>query len=156
MRSRFGTLTPVLGVLIIIAIGAAAYAAQASAEPSSTEYAEYRNSQFKFSLLVPGDMHASESDADGGQEIRFSDPSNNKEFIVTATPYSQLDVTLGREGDPSNISDQPDHLEIVNIRRDDLFRVWFTKNGVLYTIVTMPDLETWLTRDILPTWQFED
>ena len=154
MRNRFGALTPVLAVLIIIAIGAAAYAAQASAEPG-TDYAEYRNSQFGFSLLVPDDMHASESDADGGQEIRFSDPSNNKQFIVTATPYSQLDVTLGREGDPSNVSDQPDHLEIVNIRRDDLFRVWFTKDGVLYTIVTMPDLEPWLTGDILPTWQFD-
>ena len=60
MRSRFGALTPVLGVLIMIAIGAAAYAAQASAEPGATEYAEYRNSQFGFSLLVPDDMHASE------------------------------------------------------------------------------------------------
>ena len=43
MRNRFGALTPVLGVLIMIAIGAAAYAAQASAEPGATEYAEYRN-----------------------------------------------------------------------------------------------------------------
>ena len=154
MRSRFGALTPVLAVLFTIAIGAAAYAAQASAEPGATEYAEYRNSQFGFSLLVPDDMHASESDADGGQEITFTDPTSEKQFIVTATPYSQLDVTLGREGDPSGTADQPDHLEIVNIRRDDLFRVWFTKDDVLYTIVTMPNLETWLTRNILPTWQF--
>ena len=61
MRSRFGALTPVLGVLIMIAIGAAAYAAQASAEPGATGYAEYRNSNFGFSLTYPADMTVSET-----------------------------------------------------------------------------------------------
>ena len=151
MRTKaFVPLVALLGIATLFAVAIDAFASSAASE----KYAIYENTRFGFSLLVPADMHASESDADGGQEITFSDATTEKQFIVTATPYSQLDVTLGREGDASNISDQPDHLEIVNIRRDDVVRVWFTKNGALYTIVTMPDLEPWLTSNILPTWQF--
>ena len=152
MRTKaFVPLVALLGIATLFAVAIDAFASYAACE----KYAIYENTRFGFSLLVPADMHAQESEADGGQEILFSDPSNNKEFTVTATPYSQLDVTLGREGDPSGTADQPDHLEIVNIRRDDVVRVWFTKNGVLYTIVTLPDLEPWLTSNILKTWQFD-
>ena len=81
MQSRFGTLTPVLGVLIIIAIGAAAYAAQASAEPSATEHAEYRNSQFGFSLSYPSDMTVTENnEAGGAQSITFASASTDSRF----------------------------------------------------------------------------
>jgi hypothetical protein len=70
-------------------------------------------------------------------------------------PYSKLDVVLDRTGDPSNASDQPDHLEIVDVVRDDTFSVLFHKNGIRYAVDTMPELEPWLT-DILRTWQFLD
>jgi len=69
--------------------------------------------------------------------------------------YTQLDVTLGRLGEASGTSDQPDHLEIINVLRDDAFKVLFTKNGTLYVVTTLPEYEAWLT-DILTTWQFTD
>jgi hypothetical protein len=152
-------LTPPLAIIFALAaaIAVAAYATQVSAGlPTPTEYAAYQNARFGFALAVPADMSVLETDADGGQQIEFNDPSYTKQFIVTATPYSQFDVTLQREGSASNTQDQPDHLEIVNVRHDDLFHVWFTKDGNLYTVVTMPALEAWLTAEILPTWQFTD
>lgn len=51
--------------------------------------------------------------------------------------------------------DQPDHLEIVDVVRDDTFTVLFQKNGVRYVVVTLADDEAWLT-EILTTWQFTD
>ena len=75
--------------------------------------------------------------------------------MISAWPYSQLDVTLGREGEPSNAADQPDHLEIVNVLRDDVFKVLFTKNGTLYVVTTLPEYESWLT-EILQTLQFTE
>lgn len=72
-----------------------------------------------------------------------------------AWTYSQLDLTLDRIGQPSGTSDQPDHLEIVDVVRDDLFTVLFQKNGIRYAVVTLPEQEAWMT-DILTTWQFTD
>jgi hypothetical protein len=48
---------------------------------------------------------------------------------------------LARVGEPSAISDQPDHLEIVDVLRDDLFTVQFTKNAVRYVVVALPQNE---------------
>ena len=76
-------------------------------------------------------------------------------FEISALPYAQLDLTLDRLGAPSGASDQSDHLEIVDVMRDDLFTVYFTKNGVQYVVVTMPELESWLI-EILKTWEFTD
>ena len=75
--------------------------------------------------------------------------------MISAWPYTQLDVTLAHEGAPSNAADQPDHLEIVDVLRDDLFKVLFTKNGTLYVVTTLPEHDAWLT-EILNTWQFTD
>jgi hypothetical protein len=36
-----------------------------------------------------------------------------------------------------------------------MFTVHFTKKGVRYVVVTMPELEPWLI-EILTTWQFID
>ena len=83
------------------------------------------------------------------------DATGDKELMISAWPYTQLDLTLGREGAPSATSDQPDHLEIVNVLRDDVFKVVFTKNGTLYVVTTLPEYEAWLT-DILTTWEFTD
>lgn len=58
-------------------------------------------------------------------------------------------------GTPSTNADQPDHLEIVDVVRDDMFTVLFQKRGVRYVVVTLPEHEAWLT-DILRSWQFTD
>ena len=87
--------------------------------------------------------------------MEFTDAAGDKEFMISAWPYTQLDVTLGREGTPNTAADQPDHLEIVNVLRDDVFKVFFTKNGTLYVVTTLPEYEAWLT-EILKTWEFTD
>lgn len=143
-------------IAAICVLGAAAYAVQASAKPAtSTEYAEYRNERWIFSLAVPADMKVSKHEREGGgHSVRFTGATGDKELIISAWPYTQLDLTLGREVAPSNTADQPDHIEIV-VLRDDLFKVLFTKNGTLYVVTTLPEYEAWLT-DILATWQFTD
>ena len=50
----------------------AAYAVQASAEPASIKYAEYRNDRWHYSLAVPADMIVSEHEREGGgQTVQF-------------------------------------------------------------------------------------
>ena len=159
MRASLKALTlPFLIVCVIaLALGLAVYATHASAElDAATEYAEYQNERWHFSLAVPDDMTVVVYDqAGGGQTIQFLDANNNYEFQISAGPYSQLDLILDRFGEPSGAGDQPDHLEIVDVVRDDLFTVLFQKNGIRYAVVTLPEHENWLT-DILTTWQFTD
>ena len=83
------------------------------------------------------------------------DPSGDHELIISAWPYTQLDLTLGEEGSPSSASDQSDHLEIVDVLRDDTFTVLFQKNGIQYGVITLPKDEAWLT-EILKTWEFTE
>jgi hypothetical protein len=148
----FITLLLIVGTLSVVA-----FATRASAEPAtSTEYSEYRNNLWHYSLAVPVDMKVSEHEREGGgHTTQFMDAIGDKELIVSAWPYEQLDVTLGRIGEPSATSDQPDHLEMVDVVRDDTFTVLFQKNGIRYVAVTLPEYEAWLT-DILTTWQFTD
>jgi len=120
----------------------------------ATAYAEYHNERWHFSLAVPADMKVDEYERESsGQAMVFSNASGTKEFYISAWPYTQLDLTLDREGTADGASDQPDHLEIVNVMRDDLFTVLFQKDGVRYNVYTMPELEPWLIQ-ILKTWQF--
>ena len=53
--------------------------------------------------------------------------------------YTQLDGTLGREAEPNGTSDQPDHLKIVEVLRDDTFTVLFQKNAIHNDVVTRPE-----------------
>jgi hypothetical protein len=157
MRHTFKSLVLPFLALLVIAGATAAFAVQASVElDTSIEYAEYRNDRWQYSLAVPADMTVSEHEREGGgHSVQITDVTGEKELIISAWPYTQLDLTLGREGTPSDASDQPDHLEIVNVLRDDVFKVLFTKNGTLYVVTTLPEYEAWLT-DILKTWEFTE
>ena len=131
MAALLRTLTLPVAVISVLAVAAAvaAYATNVSAEPAtSTEYAKYRNDLWHYSLAVPADMTVSEHEREGGgHTVQFMDATGDKELIVSSWPYTQLDVTLGRVGTASGTSDQPDHLEIVNVLRDGVFKVVFTK-----------------------------
>ena len=138
---------------IALLISGSTYAAQSPATSSAEDYAEYRNDRWGFSLAVPADMTVGEYDQSyGGQEFTFSDASGEKQFVISVAPYEQLDLTLNYLQDPST-ADQPSHLEIVNVLREETFKVWFTKNGVLYVVVALDEQEAWLTH-LLKSWQF--
>jgi hypothetical protein len=152
MRQIFRPIAPLLIAAIVAALGIAWTVSASSAAPQ--QYASYHNDRWHFSEAAPADMHVDTFDyADGGQQLSFANASGTELFTVTAVPYSQLDLTLGREGAPGETSNEPDHLEIVNFTRTDFFKVWFTKEGVLYIVGASADQEMWL-RDILKTWQF--
>lgn len=154
IRVHFKALAVPLLPFAIVALGIAWTVSASAAAPE--QYASYLNERWHYSLAVPTDMKVSEYEREGGGEtVQFTDAAGNKELMISAWPYTQLDVTLGRLGEPSTMADQPDHLEIVNVLRDDVFKVLFTKNGTLYVVTTLPEYEAWLT-DILTTWQFTD
>ena len=159
MLLRFRALPSLIVSLCLIAVAVlAVHTTQASAElGAGSGYAAYHNEQWHFSLAVPDGMVVATAydQPGGGQTIQFLDAKGEYQFEISALPYAQLDLTLDRLGAPSGASDQSDHLEIVDVMRDDVFTVYFTKNGVQYVVVTMPELEPWLT-DILKTWQFTD
>ena len=165
MPTSLRTLTLSFTALCIVALSSAAFMVQAASEPdttteyadTATEYDEYRNDHWHFSLAIPADMKVTEfkPDRHGQQIIEVTDATRDKEILITARPYTQLDVTLGRLGDPSSTSDQPDHLEIVDVMRDDTFIVAFRKNGVRYAVRTLQEDEAWLI-DILTGWQFTE
>jgi hypothetical protein len=157
MRDRLSALAPLclLAFVMTSAIGGlVAYANGASAEPTtsatSIEYAEYRNDRWKFSLFVPADTRVeTHYQEPGGEWIQFTSDGAGEILTVSATPYAHYDVTLQRFGDATDNADQGDHLEIVNASTADLFKVWFTKNGVLFVVTTPADREHMLT-NILP------
>jgi hypothetical protein len=155
MLARLKTLTLPFATLCVVALAitATAFASQSTAEPA--EYAEYQNERWHFSLAVPADITVDEYEQEfDGQSIQFiDDGTDDKFFTISVYPYTQLDLTLGREGIASDTSDQPDHLEIVDVFREDRFMVRFEKNGVNYLVSTMPEFEPWLI-EILKTWEF--
>jgi len=162
-RGRFQTFAlPFFSLLAAALLAAAAYGTHAAADPATAasaiepEYALYTNNRWHYSLAVPASMIVSEHEREGGgQTVQFMDPTVGRELLISAWPYTHLDLTLAREGTPSTHADQPDHLEIVEMLRHDTVSVLFQKNGVRYFVVTLPGHEAWLT-DILTTWRFID
>jgi hypothetical protein len=160
MRARLGPLArlTVIAIMIGVAIGGLfAYTSRASAEPAtSIEYAQYRNDRWHFTIAVPADMTFAEYDGPGdSQTIQFSDASAHKIFEVSAEPYTQMDVALGEEGAPNASSDQSTTLGIINVYHQDTVAYSFHRNGIAYTVTTLPGSEAWLL-PILQSWEFTD
>ena len=55
-----------------------------------------------------------------------------------------MDVALGTEGAPVRTSDQSTSLGVINVYRDDTVAYSFQRNGITYTVMTLPGSETWL------------
>ena len=89
----------------------------------------------------------------GGHTTQFMDAAGDKELLISAWPYTQLDLTLGKhrrtERHIGPIRSPRDR----GCARDDTFTVLFQKNGIRYGVITLSEDEAWLT-DILTTWQF--
>ena len=145
--------------IIACAIAVTVFASQVSGATSPPGSAEYRNDQFQFSLTYPADMTVTEtSNGRGSQSISFLPRSGaGSQFIITADPYSQVDIAAGDylPHDAYGTEDQGLQLRDVNlIAGGDTSQILFVKDDIMYDIVTMTGDEAWLA-DILKTWQFD-
>ena len=148
------------GFIVSCALAFTVYASQLSGSATSPQAsAEYYNSNFGFSLTYPADLMVTESsEAGGAQSISFLPASGTgKQFVITADPYSQVDIAAGDylPHDAYGTEDQGLQLRDVNlIAGGDTSQILFVKDGIMYDIVTMSGDEAWLA-GILKTWQFD-
>jgi hypothetical protein len=143
-------------VSFVIAAVVALDAVHAFAEAPATAYAKYHSDRWHFTIPVPADMKFDEHDGPGdSQTIQFTDATADKTFEVSAEPYTQMDVALGEEGAPNASSDQSTTLGIINVYHADTLAFAFHRNGVAYTVTTLPENESWLL-PILQSWEFTD
>ena len=98
------------------------------------------------------------NEAGGSQTISFLPASGaGRQFIITADPYSQVDIAAGEylPHDAYGTADQGLQLRDVDLLVGaDTSQILFVKDGIMYDIVTMSGDEKWLV-DILKTWQFD-
>lgn len=145
------SLAAVAGIMLLATVATWVLASTVMDEPA---LAEYHSERWLFSLPVPADMRVEASEHSGGMEtMQFLDASGDLRFQVTAVPYARLDLSQGMAIPLEPSPDQPEHLEIVDVVRDDLFVVLFQANGIRYAITSLPEDEPWLT-EILTSWRF--
>ena len=136
------------GFTIVCAVAFTVYASQTSnAATSPQPSAEYRNSNFGFSLTVPTDLAVTESNQTGGQQtIEFLPRSGaGKQFVLLAMPYSQVDIAADDYAPHAayGTADQGLWLRDVNVVADEsTVQMWFVHSGVMYEIVGMKGDET--------------
>ena len=146
--------------VLICVLAFTVYASQLSGTATSPQtFVEYRNSNFGFWLTYPADLTVTVSnEAGGAQSISFLPASGaGRQFIITADPYSQVDIAAGEylPHDAYGTEDQGLQLRDVNlIAGGDTSQLLFVKDGIMYDIVTGKGDEAWLT-NILKTWQFD-
>jgi hypothetical protein len=121
-------------IALIAGLGGA-WTVYASATPPQ-ELTLYENDLWHFAINIPADVTADDVENQGdAQLIQFSDPNADHVFEIIAAPYTQMDVALGREGDPNDaLSDQPLTLALNNVYHDDMLRYAFHRNGIEYTL----------------------
>jgi len=143
--------------IIACALTLTVYASQASGSATSSEgSAEYRNEQFQFSLLYPSDMTVTEMSQGTSQSVSFMSASG-KQFLITAVPYSQVDIAAGEYAPHAAYGTEDQGLQLRDVNLlvgGDTPQILFVKGGVMYDIVMMKGDEAWLA-DILKTWQFD-
>lgn len=69
----------------------------------------------------------------------FLGPKGEYKFRISTWPYTQLDLTLGREATPSTNADQPDHLEIVDVVRDDILTICSRRTACATWLLRFPN-----------------
>lgn len=127
---------------------------------------EYRNSQYKFSLLHPTGLSVSERFEVGGAiTIVFQNTKEQKGFQIFIVPYKEDQISEERfkKDVPSGVRTQVEEVSIDGVpavafySKDtylgDMREVWFIANGFLYEVVTIKSYERTLS-DILLTLIF--
>lgn len=127
---------------------------------------EYRNEQYKFSVLHPRTLSVSERFEVGGViTIVFENIKEQKGFQVFIVPYTedQISEERFRKDVPSGIRKNIEDITIDGISAvafysmdeylGDIREVWFIAHGFLYEVSTIKSYEKTLS-DILLTWIF--
>ena len=129
---------------------------------------EYRNTLHDFSLFYPDDLKVKEYDEGGSvQTVVIEDARGEKGFQIFIVPYSSQKITKERfkMDMPSGVMEEPTNIVIdSNIPATMFFgsnailgktrEVWFVKDGYLYEITALAELDGWLA-DILVTLHFK-
>ena len=129
-------------------------------------YAEYRDTQYGFSLFYPQELSAKKYDGGGGiATFVFQSVQPVEGFQMYVIPYSGTKVTEERfrMDEPSGVRDNPTYGLIDGApaaafySRDahlgDTYEIWVIHGGYLYEITTLKPLDTWL-QGIMQTWRF--
>lgn len=134
--------------------------------PPPAGYVKYENSKFNFFYYHPADLTAKEFD-EGGGAITIVDENKEKTqglqiFIV---PYSEKVITEERfkRDAPSGVMLESKDIVLNGANGIQFFsqdsligdtrEIWFIKNGFLYEVTTVKELDSWLN-EIIQTWHF--
>ena len=126
----------------------------------------YHSEQYKFSLFYPEGMLVNEFDEGGGAStITFEDAEEGLGFQIFIVPYGEnqvseerflMDVPLGiRENSSDFYIDGAVAVSFYskNIGLGDTWEVWFIREGFLYEVTTLKNLDVWFG-DIMKSWKF--
>lgn len=127
---------------------------------------EYRNEQYRFSLLYPEGMRVKEFDeGTGASTITFEKGDKGLGFQIFMVPYNLPQVTEERfrQDVPLGIRENSSNLQIGGVLASsfdsDSFglgqtrEIWFIHGGFLFEVTTFRIQGVWLS-EIMGTWTF--
>lgn len=127
----------------------------------------YKNVLFRFSLTYPKNLQVREhDDGTSASTITFESEAGQQGFQIFIVPYTENYITPEqfKKDIPSGVMEEPTDIIIDGARATMFYsqdvvmnktrEVWFIKDGFLYEITTVADLDAWLAQ-ILSTWQFD-
>jgi hypothetical protein len=127
---------------------------------------EYRNAEYHFSILHPEGLRINER-AEGGRAttITFQNVEKGTGFQIFITPYEGTQVSEDRfkQDIPSGVREKLEAVTIAGASGAAFYsedaalgatrEVWFVKDGLLYEVTTVKQLEKQLA-EVLLTWDF--
>lgn len=129
---------------------------------------EYRNEQYQFSILVPDSVVVVErNEGQGAISVTLEDRAAEVGFQIFVVPFleQQISEERFRMDIPTGIRRETKDIAIdgavgasfysVHELLGETSEVWFVKNGYLYEVTTLKDLDQWLS-GIMTTWEFTE
>lgn len=129
-------------------------------------YSLYKNIDYRFSLFYPDMLiNSLKKEGQGASTIVFQDIKTQKGLQIFIVPYQKdmisperfkMDVPSGVRLDEKIITIDG-IMATTFYSKDsvlgDVYEIWFIRDGFLYEITTIKDLQNWL-HNILDSWKF--
>lgn len=129
-------------------------------------FKEYRNAQYRFSILVPEDLAVAHVPGEeGSATFVFQDETGTKGFQIFIAQYLEQQVSEERfrTDNPSGVRENMQDITIdgavgasftgAHPTLGETAEIWFVKNGFLYEVTTLKPLAEWLS-GVMQTWEF--